>query len=140
MDINVNGNHFVELVVKPSNQKGIDNSQGMNRCNLLLHEAGYKVYNKHEYASDTKEVKMMKNATGSLKLLLGSTIGMAAHPRNRNGRKSYPNDVLPWYNMPMAFFFKGRISDVTKDMIKVETPSEEEVAMLVELAEMRKKK
>lgn len=140
MDINVNGNNFVELVVKPSLQKGIDNSQGMNRCNLLLLEAGYNVYDQYQNSYDTKEVKMMKNATGSLKNVLCSLIGMAAHPRNRDGRQSYPNDVLPWYNMPMAFFFKGRISDVTKDTTKVETPGEEEVAMLVELAEMRKKK
>ena len=138
----VNGDPFVELVVLPSTQKGIDDSEGENRCALILAEAGYSIYDQNPKGNE--EVKRMKNATGTLKKLLVSKQRMAAHPRNRNGSKSYPNDPLPWYNMGMIFYFKGRKEDVTQYQQKVETPSEEEVAMLVkkrdeEMAAKKKK-
>jgi len=128
-NVQVNGDPFVELVVLPSTQKGIDDSEGRNRTDLLLTEAGYSVSD--QKATGSKELKKMKNATGTLKTVIADKIGMAQHPRNRKGTKSYPNDPLPWYNMGMIFYFKGRKEDVAQYQQKVEKPSEEEVAMLV---------
>ena len=123
-------------MVKPSTQKGIDDSEGVSRPDLLLAEAGLSVVDQKSTGSE--EVKRMKNATGTLKHRLTARIGMAAHPRNRNGNESYPDDDLPWYNMGMIFYFKGRVSDVAQYQQKVETPSKEEVAMLVKKRDEKK--
>ena len=133
-DTEVNGDPFVELVVKPSTQKGIDDSEGMNRTCLLLALAGISEQ-KYDDTTGTEEVKRMKNATTKLKLLLGTLQNMAPHPRNRNGSNlkndKHGDDPLPYYNMPMIFYFKGRVKDVAQYQQKVEKPSKKEVAMLV---------
>lgn len=135
----VNGKHYTEVTVLSSPSDGVKASKNQNRTCLLLAEAGVSIYNKRGNTRTTgnKEVKKMKNSTTTLKTKLTDHIGMAGHPRNRKGgwplvNDTHPGDKHPWYNMKMTFFFKGREEDVAQYQQTVETPSEDEVAMLAE--------
>ena len=137
----VNGEQFTAVTVRSSDEKGVKASKNQNRSCLLLGLAGLSVRSKQ--ASGTDEVKKMKNATTTLRDKLTDQIGMAQHPRNRKGGRWLENDTHdgdkhPWYNMQMTFFFKGQASKVGQYQQKVDTPSEDEVAMLVK--KMAKKK
>jgi len=145
----VNGEDYTEVTVRSSDQKGIKASNGRNRADLLHAEAGISVLSRK--ATGNEEVKKMKSATSSLRNRLSSHFGMAQHPRNRKanwltntwtntGSDTYKDDKHPWYNMQMTFFFKGRASEVGQYKQTVETPSEDEVAMLVKKIDSEKKK
>ena len=139
----VKGKRFTAVTVRSSDEKGVKASKNQNRSCLLLGLAGLSVRSKQ--ASGTDEVKKMKNATTTLRDKLTDQIGMAQHPRNRKGSwctntgsDTYKDDEHPWYNMHMTFFFKGNAKKVGQYQQKVDTPSEDEVAMLVK--KMAKKK
>jgi len=132
----IDGTVITEAKLKKSTQEGNDDSNGRNRSSLVLSKMGISVNN---YADTTgnKEVKHNKNATTTLKSNLTNKVGMRADPRNRKGGRwlendTHDGDILPWYNMPMIFYFKGRVKDVTKYQRTLETPSKEEVAKIVE--------
>lgn len=144
----VEGKHYTEVTVLPSREPEIKASKNQNRSCLLLDEAGLSAHNRvSKKSKDTEEVKKMKNATSTFKNKLSKDIGMAQHPRNRNalwcngtGSDKYKDDKHPWYNMKMTFFFKGQTSKVGKYQQTVETPSKDEVAMLVQKIDLAKKK
>ena len=136
----VDGKHYTAVTVLSSPEDGVKASKNQNRTCLILAEAGVTNRNNSKAKGDSKEVTKMKNATYTLRAKLTYHIGMAQHPRNRKGTKSYPDDPHPWYNMKMTFFFKGRASAVTQYQQKVETPSEDEVATLVKKMDLAKKK
>ena len=133
----IDGTVITEAKLKKSTQEGIDDSEGRNRSSLVLSKIGLSVEN--QKATGTEEVKHNKNATSTLKKCLtnANKAGMRADPRNRKGNGGLKNDKhgddpLPYYNMPMIFYFKGRVSDVAKYQRTLETPSKEEVAKIVE--------
>jgi len=140
----VKGKHYTAVTVLSSPEPEIKASKNQNRPCLLLDEAGISATNRvSKKSKDTEEVKKLKNATSTLKGKLSTHIGMAQHPRNRNGggikggTDTHPGDKHPWYNMKMTFFFKGQASKVGQYQQTVETPSKDEVAMLVDLAKKK---
>ena len=142
----VNGEQFTAVTVRSSDEKGVKASKYQNRPCLLLGLAGLTTKGQ-KGTSGTDEVKKMKNATWKLTRSLTNALGMAQHTGNRKGSwcnntgsDTYKDDEHPWYNMQMTFFFKGHAKKVAQYQQKVDTPSEDEVALLVKKMDLAKKK